>query len=134
MIRQLLMSSWFRHSLDKYRWYRKWYGGRWEFWCIDILPCPVWLHKDPAACWPKHKQCCGIGEPVVEDWDYPISLVHALMEPIKKAILWRWDSLLWRFGRGSTPMLKAIQRDYKELIKEHPDESAKVLKDSTDIT
>lgn len=31
-------------------------------------------------------------------------------------------------------MLKAFQRDYKELIKEHPDESAKVLKDSTDIT
>lgn len=106
MIRQLLMSSWFRHSLDKYRWYRKWYGGRWEFWRIDILPCPVWLHKDPSCCWPEHKQCCGVGEPVVEDWG---ALVGAV-----------------------PPMLKAIQRDYKELMKEHPDEPARVEKDQPD--
>ena len=110
MIRKLLMSSWFRHTLDKYRWYRKWHGGHWEYWQIDILPCPVWLHKDPSCCWPKHKQCCGVGEPVVENWDYPITLAHALWEPIKKA----------------------IQRDYAELMKEHPDEPARVERDRPD--
>ena len=133
MIRQLLMSSWFKHSLDKYRWYRKWYGGHWEYWRIDILPCPVWLHKDPTCCWPKHKQCCGVGEPVVENWDYPVTLAHALREPIKKAILWHWDSLLWHLGMGSTPMLKAMKRDYQQLMLDHPKEAKEIEREQSEI-
>lgn len=61
-------SFWIMHHLSKYQWYRKWYGGRWEYHCIDICHGFLWLHMTPPNVWPDYRQPCSVGAPVVEDW------------------------------------------------------------------
>lgn len=39
------MPNWLRkleHNLHEYKWYRRWYGGRWELWYVDFVGNEVW--------------------------------------------------------------------------------------------
>jgi hypothetical protein len=52
--------------LSKYRWYRRWYGGRWEKWCTDHPVCSDIWYND---CVEGERPCvlCR-GTPVIEDY------------------------------------------------------------------
>lgn len=62
---------WFMHLLCQFRWYRRWYGGRWEYHYIEICHSDMWLDMTPPRCWPVWRQPCSFGTPTVED--YPLS-------------------------------------------------------------
>lgn len=64
-----LRSFWVKHFLGDFRWYRRWYGGRWEYHYIDICHTSMWLDMPPDHCWPKYRQPCSFGTPIVEDWE-----------------------------------------------------------------
>lgn len=66
----LLKTFWFKYWLCRYKWYRKWYGGRWEYHWIDICYSSMWLEmrNDPKYQWPAYRQPCSFGTPIVEDW------------------------------------------------------------------
>ena len=59
---------WFKHLLGNFQWYRKWYGGRWEFHYIDVCHSSMWLDMHPDRKWPEWVQPCSHGTPIVEDW------------------------------------------------------------------
>lgn len=60
----------FKYHLARFQWYRRWYGGRWEYHFIDICRASMWLDMHPARCWPAYRQPCSVGSPVIED--YPV--------------------------------------------------------------
>jgi len=68
MFRKLFMIFWIKHYLSKYKWYRKWYGGRWEYHWIDICCCAMWLDMTPPRMWPEYTQPCSHGTPIIENW------------------------------------------------------------------
>lgn len=40
--------NWLRNHhywFSNYRWYRKWYGGKWECWWTDIVYSNVWYNE-----------------------------------------------------------------------------------------
>jgi len=59
-------------GLSRWRWFRAFYGGRWERHYIDICRASIWLpmSPDPARHWPAYRQPCSVGEPQIED--YPV--------------------------------------------------------------
>jgi hypothetical protein len=59
---------WFQHLLSGFRWYRRWYGGRWEFHCIDVCQSSMWLPMVRPRVWPEYRQPCSVGAPIVEDY------------------------------------------------------------------
>lgn len=59
---------WFKYHLCRFRWYRRWYGGRWEYHWIDICGCAMWLDMRPDKCWPDYRQPCSFGTPVIEEY------------------------------------------------------------------
>ena len=67
-----LFSAWvFRNFLgQRFRWYRRWFGGRWECHYIDICHNHIWLDMHPDRKWPEWRQPCSFGTPKIED--YPI--------------------------------------------------------------
>ena len=74
-LRQVFSAFFFQHLLCRFRWYRRWYGGRWERHWIDICCEDIWLpmSNDPARQWrqwPAYRQPCSLGEPLIED--YPV--------------------------------------------------------------
>lgn len=70
-MKTILRSFWFKHYLgQRFRWYRRWYGGRWELWWIDICCSFIWLDIHPDRKWPEYRKPCSIGRPFIED--YPI--------------------------------------------------------------
>lgn len=61
----------FQHFLgQRFQWYRRWHGGRWELHYIDICASDIWLDmpNDPARQWPAYRQPCSRGTPLIEDW------------------------------------------------------------------
>jgi hypothetical protein len=61
----------FKHFLgQRFQWYRRWYGGRWERHWIDICGSFIWLDMstNPARQWPAYRQPCSRGTPEIEDW------------------------------------------------------------------
>lgn len=56
--------------LCDYRWYRRWFGGRWECHWIDIAHSFIWLDMRPDRKWPEYRQPCSHGTPIIED--YPV--------------------------------------------------------------
>lgn len=64
----LFRTFWLRHWLCRHQWYRRWYGGRWEFHWIDVCGAAMWLEMTPPNCWPEYRQPCSVGAPIVEDW------------------------------------------------------------------
>lgn len=64
---KLFRSFWFRHYLSRFKWYRKWHGGYWMLWYIDICHASLWLNykqKMPD----DFRQPCGFGTPIIEDY------------------------------------------------------------------
>lgn len=64
----LFRMFWFKFHLSRFRWYRRWYGGRWEYHFIDVCHCHMWLDMHPDRCWPEWRQPCSVGAPIVEDY------------------------------------------------------------------
>lgn len=64
----IFRSTFFYCAFGKYRWYRKWYGGRWERHRIDICGGLIWLSMHPDRKWPEYRQPCSQGTPEIEDY------------------------------------------------------------------
>lgn len=67
------MPVWMRLSLvrvhlSRFQWYRKWYGGRWEYWFVEMCMSAMWLNMRRTYCWPEHGPCSGRGTPIIEDY------------------------------------------------------------------
>jgi hypothetical protein len=60
--------SFVRHILKRNRWYRKWYGGVWEYWYIEMCMSSFWLHVPSDRRYPQYVPCSGHGTPIVEDY------------------------------------------------------------------
>ena len=70
-MRKLLMSFWPKYWLCNYQWYRRWFGGRWEYHWIDICCKAMWLDMHRDRCWPEWRQPCSHGTPIIEDYPTP---------------------------------------------------------------
>lgn len=60
--------GWLDHWLSRFKWWRRWRGGRWERWFIDT-PVGSWLwFRNPR--WPAADPRPGLGRglPDVETW------------------------------------------------------------------
>lgn len=69
----LFRRFWFMYVLgQRFQWYRRWYGGRWELHFIDICNSDIWLSmsSNPLRQWPAYRQPCSVGYPLIED--YPV--------------------------------------------------------------
>lgn len=67
----IFRASWFRFHLgQRFQWYRRWFGGRWELHWIDICGAYIWLpmSSDPQRQWPAYRQPCSVGAPIIEDY------------------------------------------------------------------
>lgn len=71
MIKSFFRMFWFKYALSRYQWYRRWYGGRWEYHYIDVCKSSMWLDMTPPRIWPEWRQPCSFGTPKVEDWPLP---------------------------------------------------------------
>ena len=65
---KLLRSIILRVHLSRFQWYRRLHGGRWERHWIDVCNSYIWLSMHPDRCWPKYRQPCSWGIPVIEDY------------------------------------------------------------------
>lgn len=68
IVRKICRSVTVRIWLDRFQWYRKWYGGRWEYHWIDICYSAMWLPMTRPNVWPDYRQPCSHGTPIIEDW------------------------------------------------------------------
>jgi len=70
ILRKMLTTFWFKHFLSNFKWYRKWHGGRWEYWYVDICKSMIWhdIKKDEQG-YPNRPPCC-FGTPIIEDYPY----------------------------------------------------------------
>lgn len=68
LFRKIGRSFFFQHRLSRFQWYRRWYGGRWEYWFIDICYKSMWLpmRKDLPL---DYRQPCSVGECIREIYD-----------------------------------------------------------------
>ena len=64
------MSIWFKSFFSKYRWYRRWYGGRWELWWVQSFWSDFWHDVSVDKCHPEYRPRDCFGTPTIED--YPI--------------------------------------------------------------
>lgn len=74
----MLRSNFIKSFLSGFRWYRRYYGGRWERHWIDICGSDIWLNMHPARKWPEYRQPCSHGTPTIEVW--PIQTEEALFQ------------------------------------------------------
>ena len=71
----LFRAFWFKHFLgQRFQWYRRWFGGRWERHWIDICGSFIWLDMHRDRKWPEYRQPCSFGTPEIED--YPVGGKH----------------------------------------------------------
>ena len=57
-----------RQHFGRFKWYRKWYGGRWEFWYIEMCCADMWLHMPHKRFqYPHHYPHSGRGTPIIEE-------------------------------------------------------------------
>ena len=68
-MKKLFRSFTFKHYLSKYRFYRRWYGGRWEKHFIDICGCYIWLDMKRPNVWPEYRQPCSVWLEELEDYE-----------------------------------------------------------------
>jgi hypothetical protein len=68
LLRRTARSFWPSHLLRNCRWYRRWYGGRWERHWIDVCGSFIWLSMHPGRKWPEYRQPCSFGTPEIEDY------------------------------------------------------------------
>lgn len=57
----------------RYKWVRKYLGGYWECWYIDILHCDIWFSVNTKLVFDKYgfRPGCGYGTPFCEY--YPVN-------------------------------------------------------------
>lgn len=64
-----IFRNWFfRYLLSNYRWYRRWYGGRWERHYIELCHSLIWLDMQPGRKWPNWIPHSSRGTPTIEDY------------------------------------------------------------------
>jgi len=52
---------------SSYKWYRQWYGGRWERWSIDFPVCGLcWLSRDTRKEDAMQPPVLGRSTPIIE--------------------------------------------------------------------
>lgn len=70
------MPSWlrifFKYPLSKFQWYRKWYGGRWERWYIEVCHSDIWFHE--KSLYKGQRPCSARGTPIIEDYNEQLSV------------------------------------------------------------
>lgn len=61
--------GWFLDALfSNYRWYRRWCGGHWECWYIDVCRACIWMQM--TACTVRNnleRPPCAFGSPICEE-------------------------------------------------------------------
>lgn len=65
------MPKWLRNlqwMLSNWRWYRRWYGGRWERWWVDCPVCSMCWHTGNLQRYDGRPSPLCRGTPVVEEW------------------------------------------------------------------
>lgn len=62
----------FKLIFSRWQWYRRWYGGRWEYHFIDICHSSMWLDMAPNKHWPDYREPCSHGTPTIEDYPYKL--------------------------------------------------------------
>lgn len=72
-LREFFSTIAFKIVLSEFRWYRRWYGGRWERHYIEICHSDMWLDMHPERMWPSWRQPCSRGTPEIET--YPTRLL-----------------------------------------------------------
>ena len=70
-MKRIFRAFFFRLWLSRWKWYRRWYGGRWEYHWIDVCHSAMWLDMRPDRCWPEWVQPCSRGTPIIEDYPTP---------------------------------------------------------------
>lgn len=60
----------FDYLFSRFQWYRKWHGGRWEYWYIELCYSFIWLRMPKGKGWPESGPCSGRGTPLIEDYPY----------------------------------------------------------------
>jgi hypothetical protein len=69
MLRTLFTSLFFLVLLRRYRWYRRWHGGRWELWYVDFPICePIWHEIEDRQLREGYRPGLCRGTPAIEDW------------------------------------------------------------------
>ena len=68
MFRWFFRLFFFKHLLSRFQWYRRWYGGIWEYWYIEMCYNSMWLDMSPEHCYPKQYPCTGRGTPIIENY------------------------------------------------------------------
>lgn len=70
MIRRFFSKLWFKILFDRFKWYRWWYGGRWECWYVDPCKSMIWhdIKKDEQG-YQNRPPCC-FGTPISEEYPY----------------------------------------------------------------
>ncbi|MFA5025682.1 MAG: hypothetical protein WC503_04205 [Candidatus Shapirobacteria bacterium] len=66
------MPNWLRNKhwvFSEYKWYRKWYRGKWEKWWVDYpVASSVW-HNEPLDTWFGRPSPLCMGSPEeIENW------------------------------------------------------------------
>lgn len=54
--------------LSRWQWYRRWRGGHWECWYLDVpVAAMSWFHNEPFAT-NGTRPGLGRGTPIIEDY------------------------------------------------------------------
>lgn len=68
LIRRIGTMFWIRYYLKHFQWYRRWHGGRWEYWWIEICASYMWLTMR-ADLPDDYREPCSAGPRLArEDW------------------------------------------------------------------
>lgn len=58
------------NTLEQFKWYRRWRGGRWECWYVDVCKSMIWHKiKKGEQGYPNRPPCC-FGTPIIEEYPY----------------------------------------------------------------
>ena len=58
------------NTLEQFKWYRRWRGGRWECWYVDPCKSMIWHEiKKGEQGYPNRPPCC-FGTPIIEEYPY----------------------------------------------------------------
>lgn len=55
-------------GFSSWRWFRRWVGGRWEFWLVGSVAGAIWHHSARPE---RHRPGDCFGTPVVEEYSLP---------------------------------------------------------------
>jgi len=79
MRKYIRMPEWLKnleYHFSNYKWYRKWYGGCWELWWVDVVHSKIW-HNGNLNYWFGRPSPLCRGE-LIKREDYSSILYHHL--------------------------------------------------------